>query len=153
MKIFKQRLIDIYLQDWKAEVNLTTDGRLYKQFNKQFIFESYLKINNASLRIAISKIRLSSHLFFVERGRWGQRKIERRDRLCQFCNCIEDEFHVLLYCPMFNNTREGLLPKYLKENKNIVQFLKFINTKNQDEQKLLGLLCYKIQKEYKQTLL
>ena len=38
LKLFKQRLIDIYLQDWKAEVNLTTDGRLYKQFNKQFIF-------------------------------------------------------------------------------------------------------------------
>ena len=152
LRLFKRRLCDMYLQEWEAEINLTTDGRLYKQLNKKFIFESYLKINNASLRIAISKIRLSSHLFFVERGRWGQRKIERRDRLCQFCNCIEDEFHVLLFCPMFNNAREGLLPEFLRKDKNMVNFLRFINSKKQEEQKKLGILCHKVQKEYKQLL-
>ena len=53
---------------------------------------------------------------------------------------------------MFNNTREGLLPKYLKENKNMINFVKFINAKKPEEQKKLGLLCYKIQKEYKQMI-
>ena len=83
LRFFEQRLCDMYLQEWTAKINLTTDGRLYKDLNKKLIFESYLKTNNSSLRITISKTRLSSNLFFIERERWGQRKIEIKARLCR----------------------------------------------------------------------
>ena len=53
---------------------------------------------------------------------------------------------------MFNNAREGLLPDFLTKEKNMVNFLKFINSKNKEIQKKLGLLCHKVQKEYKQLL-
>ena len=53
---------------------------------------------------------------------------------------------------MFNNAREGLLPEFLRKDKNMVNFLRFINSKKEGEQKKLGILCHKVQKEYKQLL-
>ena len=110
-------------------------------------------MNNRTLRVCISKIRLSSHLFLVERGRWGMNRTERRDRLCYLCGCIEDEFHCLLECPRFNNERLGLLPDYIKKNMTIDNFVKFLSTEDISEQRRLGILCLKIQKEYRETVL
>ena len=109
-------------------------------------------MNNTAFRVAISKIRLSSHLFFVERGRWGQNSVERKDRLCSYCKCVEDEFHVLVRCPIFDNEREGLIPDFLRLDQNTANFIRYLNSSNQEEQKKLGLLCYRIQKEYKKML-
>ena len=66
------------------------------------------------LREAISKVRMSSHLFYIERGRWGKPIIERVDRLCDVCNVIEDEKHCLLECPKYVNERRERLPEWLR---------------------------------------
>ena len=79
-----------------------------------------MNLNNRALRIAITKIRLSSNLFLVERGRWGVNRIERNERLCTLCGCVEDEFHCLLECPRFDNERRDLLPAYLIEERNML---------------------------------
>ena len=71
-------------------------------------------MNNAALRTSITKIRLSSHLFHIERGRWG-RKIDIKERVCVFCTVIEDEFHCFVKCPCFADIRKGLLPLTLKK--------------------------------------
>ena len=62
----------MYLQEWNTSVSNTTDNRLFKQIKHVFGYESYLNINNKSVRIALSRVRLSSHLFMIERGRWGK---------------------------------------------------------------------------------
>ena len=153
LKLFKQRLCDIYIQDWHNEVTMTSDGRLYKHIKQEFCFESYLHINNKALRISISKIRLSSNLFLVERGRWGANRVERRERICTVCKCVEDEYHCLLECPRFNNERRGLLPDFIVQDRNIINFIKMLSTDNVKEQRKLGLLCFKIQKEYRESVL
>ena len=71
LNCFKQRLTDIYRQHWWSEVQLTTNNRLFKHIKNDFIFESYLRINNRALRTSLTKIRLSSHIFNIERGRSG----------------------------------------------------------------------------------
>jgi len=151
--IFRQRLCDVFLQNWYNEVELTSDGRLFKHIKREFGYESYLNLNNRALRVSITKIRLSSHLFLIERGRWGVNHIERRERLCTLCGCVEDEFHCLLECPRFNNERLGLLPDYLFRNKNLFNFVKFLTSNDLKEQRKLGLLCLKIQKEYRESVL
>ena len=67
----KQRLKDIYKQEWNANVQGTSDNRLYKYLKSDFLFENYLHLPNQQLRISLSKLRLSSHLLNVERGRWN----------------------------------------------------------------------------------
>ena len=153
IKLFRKRLCDVFIQDWHREVNLTSDGRLFKHIKHIFAYESYLNLNNRALRVSISKIRLSSHLFLVERGRWGGNRIERRDRLCPICTCIEDEFHCLLECPRFNNERLGLLSDYIRKDKTIQNFVKFLSTEDLSEQRRLGILCLKVQKEYRETVI
>ena len=53
---------------------------------------------NRDLKQCLSKIRLSSHKFYVERGRWSKPKIEYINRLCTLCDerDNEDEYNILL---------------------------------------------------------
>ena len=153
LSIFKQRVIDMYLQEWRYQVDMTSNNRLFKNLKNEFYYESYLSLNNRALRIAITKIRLSSHALLIERGRWGPNKLEVEDRKCSICqNEVEDEFHCLLKCPRFNNQRIGLLADYLKNEPSRENFNIFLNTKNLNDQKKLGLLCFKILKEYREMM-
>ena len=98
LKLFRQRLLDIYKQDLASVLSNSSDGRLYKFLKTKHEFESFLNLPK-HLRTAIAKIRMSSHIFFIERGRWL--KIERKKRTCEQCGIIEDEFHIFLECPRF----------------------------------------------------
>ena len=60
---FKQRIQDIFVQDWTAQVSLTSDNRLFKYIKVDFRFEKYLMMYNKAFRVALTKIRLSSHPF------------------------------------------------------------------------------------------
>ena len=120
---FRERLQDIYLQTWGEEVGASSEGRLFKHVKGQFGFEPYLDTVQSSLRVAISKIRLSSHIFLIERGRWVNK--QRNERVCQVCRVIEDEYHCLIECTRFNNERRGLLPSVLKERPNMFEFITF----------------------------
>ena len=114
----------MYLQDWYAQVEITSDNRLYKHIKTEFKIENYLKINNNNLRTSISKIRLSSHSFNIERGRWGPNKLPVDDRRCEVYNVIENEYHTLIKCPRFNNDRNGLLTNDLMIDPSFFNVLK-----------------------------
>ena len=109
-------------------------------------------MSNSSLRVAITKVRLSSHIFYIERGRWGPNRIAVNDRRCNICNVVEDEYHCLIRCPCFNNECSGLLP--FNKNKDIskMSIQQLLNTKNSIEQRKLGLLCFRVLKEYRELL-
>ena len=69
---FKRRLQDIYLQGWWENVEKTSSGRLFRYIKTDFVYEPYLDILDRNLRIALTKVRLSSHAFNIERERWGK---------------------------------------------------------------------------------
>ena len=75
----------------------------------------YLQVlENRKNRNVIAKLRLSSHKLFVETGR--HRQIPRQDRKCILCNIddVEDEYHVILICPFYNNIRITHIPSLFK---------------------------------------
>ena len=147
IRTFRTRLQDIYLQGWGAEVGESSTGRLFKHIKMEFKFEPYLNAVQKSLRVSISKIRLSSHAFFIERGRWLN--VQRNERVCQVCGAIEDEFHCLIECPRFNNERRGVVPSVLKERPSMYEFVKFMKSESTDELRRLGLLCQRVLIEYR----
>ena len=112
---FQQRVYDVFLQEWQAEVDMNSNFRLYKCVIVTFRFENYLSMYNMSFRIAITKIRLSSHLFYVERGRWGRKKIEHVNRQCPLCKTIEDEYHCVVECPRYIEERKGCVPEVMRK--------------------------------------
>ena len=76
--------------------------------------EKYLsEVRNTEHRIAMSKLRLSSHTLEIERGRYSNTQAE--ERYCTHCKAlgstlVEDEKHFLLHCPMSKELREKCLP-------------------------------------------
>ena len=70
---------------------------MYKEIKSTFGDEIYLEMNiNTRLRSRLTKLRLSSHKYLVERGRWLKPKLPYIDRKCTLCN-IPDEYNVTLF--------------------------------------------------------
>ena len=59
------------------------------KIKEDFELAPYLrKNNNKGFRQCLTKIRLSSHKFFIERGRWLKPKVE----YCDSCaHCVKEE--------------------------------------------------------------
>ena len=147
LKTLRQRLQDIYLQEWHSNLQSSSDNRLYKYLKENIQFEEYLNISNSFFRISISKFRLSSHLLNVERGRWS--KLELNNRLCSACNCVEDEFHVFLECPRYNKIREHYLPNYLKNKPSMYKLIEYLKCKQVKHHMNIGRYCAMLHKEHK----
>ena len=84
----------------------STRRTTYKQLNPHLISPAIYRNSNfrtpEPYRIAYTRLRLSSHHLKIETGRWS--RIPREERLCP-CGSVQDEVHVLLYCPLLENIR------------------------------------------------
>ena len=146
LSMFKRRVKDIYLQDWWAKILETSTGRLYQHIKEGFRYEPYLDLLSKATRIATTRIRLSSHNFNIERGRWA--RLNRGDRRCTLCNVIECEYHVLVSCPRFVNERRGRLPAGMSERPCMFEFLRFMKSDCVIDVRMLGRRCLAVQLEY-----
>ena len=99
--IFKQRVIDCFIQDWYRSIESSAALEEYKHFKNHFGYEPYLDILSNNYRFFLTRMRLSSHSLRIQTGRYGRNKIPRNERICQCCNTndIEDVFHFICICP------------------------------------------------------
>lgn len=107
----KKKLCDSFLSYWynlKKCINEDKKGKLrtYFTFKEHFIREKYTFLNDFKVRQAICKIRISAHPLMIEIGRY--KNLETEERLCKLCitQKIEDEYHFLIDCPIYNNSRK-----------------------------------------------
>ena len=149
LSAFKQRVRDMYLQNWSEEVAGSSTGRLFRYLKEDFKFEPYLNLLNRAQRIALTRIRLSSHIFNIERGRWARTRTNRGDRLCSACSVLECEFHCLVQCPRYVLQRNGRLPERLRNRPCMFEFLRFLKSENETDIRNLAALCLAVQLEYK----
>lgn len=63
----------------------------------------------AKHRSALSKIRCGVAPIRVETGSVENLPVNENDRLCPFCNTVEEEIHVLLDCNRYDNIRKFTL--------------------------------------------
>ena len=92
---------DMFVQNWN------TDARWYAEFR----FQPYLNlINIEKNRFALSSFRVSAYRLEVETGRWHKPvAVPFNERTCRTClNCLEDEFHFLLECPLYRELRKSI---------------------------------------------
>ena len=103
-----------YDRKWLRELSESAKGnkgnsklRTYKEFKQDVKIESYLTyISVRAHRIALAKLRTSSHQFRIETGRY--QKLEEADRKCLLCNSgeVESEIHFVTQCLFFEKKRE-----------------------------------------------
>ena len=149
---FHRRINDIFIQQCNENISNVSSHRLYQNLsadNPQYLRE----VNEKYIRMAISKFRLGSHNFLIERGRWQCPKLEYLSRICSECKDIEDEFHVVLKCFRYLNLRKQYLPKHLYEKPSMYKFIQFLNTANGTTLKRFGLFCHKVLIEYRNNFI
>jgi hypothetical protein len=83
--------------------------RTYNKFKQVFEVEPYvIEVMSRGRRSALAKFRCGVAPIRLETGRYENLPVDQR--LCPFCeNCVEDECHVVLRCPMYADLREPLL--------------------------------------------
>lgn len=110
LSLFFQRLKDVSYQNWSAFISDSPKLQFYSHFKTLLDPERYLSsINIIKHRNAFLRFRISCHKFAIETGRY--RAISRNERFCLFCltndvEIIEDELHVLMNCPYYNEIRQ-----------------------------------------------
>ncbi len=152
---FEQRCKDMHIQKCFTDMATGSRCRLYREVKSEYIIEPYLRYNTCrDLRINFTKVRLSSHRFMVERGRWLKPKVQYEDRLCTLCNehDIQDEYHIMMKCAYFTAIRTKYIKKYYYVRPSMYKYLQLMNTNNSRERFRLMLLCKLITKEYNATL-
>jgi hypothetical protein len=130
----KNRILDIYKQDWYRKINNSSRLSSYCIFKHEFNQDLYLSvINTNKFRIALTKFRLSAHNLAIETGR--HQGTPREERKCQKCtmNVIENEFHFLLICPNYYNLRKQYLKPYFCRWPTIKKFELLMTSRNPKE--------------------
>ena len=73
--------------------------RTYNVLKTRFGTEPYLRsVKDIKYRVAISKLRVSSHALEIERGRYTSPMTPVNEQLCHACQKVEDEFHFMMEC-------------------------------------------------------
>ena len=99
-------------------------------------------------RVALSKLRLGSHNFMIERGRWTRPSIEYTHRLCKTCDMLEDEMHIFFECDRYLALCKQFLPSYLFKNPSMYTFIDFLHKADGNLLLNLSRFCYYVFKDY-----
>jgi len=79
----------------------------------------------------------------IERGRWNG--TPRNERICRFCNKVEDEYHFLFECTIYSTIRETYLSRYYRVRPNMYKTVELLSS---DKVKLLRNLAVYVYKAF-----
>ena len=151
LNTFKTRVKDIFIQDWHARLEASTRARCYINI-ANFQHQKYLElIKVEKYRRSLCKLRVSSHRLEVEMGRWAKpNKIPLDNRKCRACGVLEDEFHFILECAIYDDLRKTYIKRYYWQSPNMPKFIELLTSQNR---KIIKNLSYFIEKAFKMRAL
>ena len=144
LSALKLRLSDNFIQNWRARLAESSRASFYNPISI-FKFQPYLdKVLTKKFRVALSRLRMSSHRLLIEAGRWTKpRRTPRDQRLCTICNKIEDEYHLLFECTLYNNERIFHLKPYYLRNTSMFKAVELMQETNSKILKKLAMYIHK----------
>ena len=90
--------------------------------------------------MSLARFIMSSHHLHIETGRWKRPEptpIERR-----YCfNClgkVEDEYHMLFECGVYEDLRKTLIPRYYRNRPSMLKLTQLFNSNSKKEIKGLA---------------
>ena len=98
-----------FTRRWAEELcDVDIKLRMYRTIKHTFGRELYIDlVSDARYKVAITKIRTSSHPLEIERDRHTNPKTPVHLQLCQICKEVEDEMHFPIFCK--KNEVEGII--------------------------------------------
>ena len=109
LKDCEKKFLNVSSEEWKTSVLSKPKLRTYRNYKTKMRTEDYLiNITNRATRSLLAKFRCGILQLRIETGRFINEKLE--DRVCQMCknDNIEDEYHFLCICPLYDNFRKTL---------------------------------------------
>ena len=107
LKIFYEKCWQEKLQaDFavRSEAHGGNKLKTYRTFKKTYVHI----ITQEKFRSAYAKFRCGVALINIELCRYGLARIPVEERVCIHCNEVEDESHVLMHCPLYDDIRNQL---------------------------------------------
>lgn len=119
---FEERLQSNYVEKWKQEIDTKPKLRTYSIFKTSFETDNYVRyIHNKGMRSLTAQFRVGILPLAVETGRF--KRITLEERICFMCpDSVEDEKHLLLYCPIYTNQRNVLFGKAIELDPSFATF-------------------------------
>ena len=115
--------------------------RIYRTFKKHYCTEPYVKVITAKrYRSAYAKFRCGVASIKIETCRYGLNRVPVDQRLCETCNVVEDEFHVIMLCSVFDD----ICLQFMVSINELNQDFKNLPLQQQFTQIMSNLLYYKI---------
>ena len=141
----KQVVRQSFISNWFNNVNNIVRNpllRTYQKIKTKFLQEPYLYlIKEHKHRVALSRLRASSHTLEIERGRHDRPKKPIEARLCSQCTVIEDELHFVCQCMINNDARECMYDKINRvygDFNNLSEEDKFLFLMSNDDVRILN---------------
>ena len=94
---------------WAGRLNISSRASLYTYISN-FKFKPYLDICNIPKFIySVTRVSVSSQRLNTECGRWARPNIiPVNERKCQNGNALEDEYHFVLECSLYNELKNNI---------------------------------------------
>ena len=116
MRAFETKLSTHYESQWKEKLQAEFAARgeqhgrnklrTYRKFKDSYMTEPYVCITVAKkYRSAYARFRCGVAPIKIETCRYGINRIPVNERLCESCASVEDECHVLMQCPKYDDIR------------------------------------------------
>ena len=140
VKAVNQKIKDQFIQNWTANIELTSNSNIYRIFKTQFERSQYIFQLSQPLCKIYMRFRTRNHKLPVETGRWkGMQLFERKCTLCD--SDLGDEYHYLLVCDHLKEERQKYIKSYYYNRPNTLKFKQLMNV---TDIKDLRNLCYLI---------
>lgn len=145
IKATGMKIKDLFLQNWRGNLNMTSGSNFYKIFKTDCKQSEYLKLlPTASCKIFM-RFRTRNHKLPVETGRW--RSVAITERKCHLCESdVGDEYHYLLTCNHLSTQRRKYIKPYYYNRPNTLKLEQLMNTQNIREMRNLCLFINHITK-------
>lgn len=110
LSLFKQRMKDMYMQEWSASVMEKDMYGNYRMFKTVFESERYFEfLDLRCFRDCLIKLRVG--VLPINGSSFKRMFNDNGNFKCKWCNAIEDEFHFIHVCPHY----EAIRKKYLND--------------------------------------
>ncbi len=118
----EEEMFNKYKTDWCTRMDSYGQGsklRTYKLYKFSYCTEQYL-LQNIPIRYrsAFAKFRCGVAPLKIETGRYERKELD--ERLCINCDNVEDEKHVLLKCPLYEDLRQSMFIDVVGHNNNFL---------------------------------
>ena len=85
----------------------------------------------------------SSHRLEIGAGRWARPYKPVSDRICNICNCLEHEYHLVLECQLYDSLRGKYIDQLYWNRPCMYKFVELINSSNFELLSNLAIYVYK----------